>query len=213
LVALQQRCIRRSLGGRLGAFAAVFVVLLGSMIVAVDHQADPTQRFERAIMLITRVLLWFAIGPMALSIAGLSPSRGRAEGLEALAIIRGNSPGQLAAGRKLAAMSTVAARLGLFSVLMCLLVAAVSWQGWGSLLLRGAHLVAFALVCGVVIGGIAALCAEYAGRYGRVALLAVVLIPWVIADVVNRPVFSLPGALDGLLATLVALSSLPGPAL
>jgi hypothetical protein len=115
---------------------------------------------------------------------------------------RGGSSAGLAIARLVAAMTTIARALAI-PTLAVALAALGTWtpgEGLGRLA-RGLLCAAlFALSGGVVLGSAASLCERALFRRGRSLLLALVLVPWILADLVGRPGLSIPGALDALVS-------------
>ena len=174
----------------------LFALTTGAVLV---DSTDPVD-LSGFIVQSVRWLLWLGVGPLALAIANGRLERDRADGVEALASLRGHDAGALESARMLAAVVQTSLRIGLPSVLLCLLLALLSWRDAVALLVQAMGLVVFAMFGGLVVGGAAALCGRVGGRRGRSVLLAVVLIPWVVAAGVQRTEWSLPAVVDLALA-------------
>lgn len=146
--------------------------------------------------------LWLAGLPIALAAADDRARLDREDGIAALVASRGGSSAGLAIARLVAAMTTIARALAI-PTLAVALAALGTWtpgEGLGRLA-RGLLCAAlFALSGGVVLGSAASLCERALFRRGRSLLLALVLVPWILADLVGRPGLSIPGALDALVS-------------
>ncbi|HZO11901.1 MAG TPA: hypothetical protein VFB62_01540 [Polyangiaceae bacterium] len=149
-------------------------------------------------------LLW-CTAPFLLGLASAPRVRDRQDGIEAMVLVRGGRAVELATARTFAAMFGVTLRLLLPALLFAL--AAASVAGPRASLLQAALLSGFACFAGILLGGIAALAGEAAGARGRELFMAIVLVPWVLADVASEPLWSIPGLLNaGLSLIEVALA-------
>jgi hypothetical protein len=201
-VSLARDRLRRSTGGRIGVLGSFGVLLFALVTGAVLLDSPSPADLPGFIVQSVRWLLWLGVGPLALTIANGRPARDRADGVEALASLRGHDVAALESARLLAAVIQTSLRIGIFSVLLCLLMALLSWRDAVPLLVQALGLGAFSMFGGLLVGGTAALCGRVAGRRGRGVLIAVVLLPWVVAGGVGRAQWSLPAVVDlALLAT------------
>jgi len=211
LVSLARDRLRRSAGGRIGALGAVGVLLFALVTGAVLVDSPSPVDLPGFVVRSVRWLLWLGVGPLALAIANGRPERDRADGVEALASLRGHQGGALESARLLAAVMQTSLRIGVPAVFLCLLLALLSRRDADALLVQALGLGAFAMFGGLLVGGTAALCGRVAGRRGRGALLAVVLIPWVVSGGGWRAEWSLPALVDlGLLAAVDATRLVEG---
>ena len=148
-------------------------------------------------------LLWCTV-PFLLGLASAPRLRDRQDGIEAMVLVRGGRAVELATARTFAAMFGVTLRMLLPALLFALAAASVAGP---RALLHAALLSGFACFAGILLGGIAALSGEAAGARGREFFIAIVLVPWVLADVASEPLWSIPGLLDaGLTLIEVALT-------
>lgn len=148
---------------------------------------------------------WLCGGLVALSAAGGCHLTDRAEGAEALVVLRGGSVRTFEAARVLAAMAQVSVAIAVPVAAVGLVATAAAGTVRGAGLALGSLLASlvFAAATGVVVGALAAACGRYGAGRGRWLLLGVVLVPWVVMDMVGAPVWSIPGGLDALLRMLV----------
>ncbi len=156
-------------------------------------------------------IAWIAGAPLALAAAEDHAAVDRREGVEALAAARGISAASLDAARVLGAMTAVAWAIAAPLGALALLTAALAGRGAVVLDRLGVGLaaLAFAGVAGVTLGGAGAVCGRLGRARGRWLLAAVVIGPWILADLAGRGAWSIPGALG---ATLDFLLGARGPA-
>jgi len=189
---------RRRLNGRLGARLSWVLGVGGALVVlglvVVGGESLGTREL---IVRGVRWIAWLAAPPIALAAAGAPAERDRADGVDVLVRMHGVSDRRLGVARGVAAMVEVSYRLGLPAVALCLSVVMVgaAWPLLGML----PGLVLFAGWGGLVLGGLGAACGHFGGARGRSLLLAVVLVPWVVADAWGVPGVSIPGAVDMML--------------
>jgi hypothetical protein len=140
---------------------------------------------------------WLVGAPIALAAAEDHAAADRHDGILALAASRGVSPSGLGAARVLAAMEEIAWGIGAPLATLALLTAALAGRVPAVLDRVGLALgvAAFAMVAGVVLGGLGAACGRLGGARGRWLLLAIVVGPWMLADLAGRGAWSIPGAL------------------
>ncbi len=196
LVALCRYRLGRTLGGRLGRAGPIAVLVVAALMGIALLRGQPYSEVRDLVEGAMRWMAWLGAGPLALSIAAAPAERDRADGVELLALIRGWTRTRLAAARVTAAIIAVAARVGPPAVVLCLLLVAVAPSRALELVALGLAAGAFSAIAAVVVGVLAAVCGHYGGRRGRGLLLAVVLLPWALSDLLSRPGWSVPGALD-----------------
>ena len=148
------------------------------------------------------VTCWIALAPLVLSLANDPVGADRRSGFEVLALSRGHVGVQLAGARVIASSTELALRL-LPAVVVALLIAVLG-RSW-SLFRVAAGGLGFAIVAGVTLGLVANVCGALGAKRGRWLLLAVVLIPWALAEMFHLPGWSLPGALGAALAVLTGV--------
>ncbi len=202
VIALCRRRLNGRFGARLSWVLGVAGVLVALGLVVMGGEALGTREI---IVRGVRWLAWLAAPPIALAAAGAPAERDRADGVDVLMGMHGVSDLRLATARGLAAMIEVSYRLGLPAVALCLSVvmATGAWPLLGML----PGLVLFAGWGGMVLGGLGAGCGYFGGARGRSLLLAVVLVPWVIADAWGVPGLSIPGVVDMMLTLFADVTS------
>jgi hypothetical protein len=201
-VALARERLRTSGAGRAARFGA-WSTALGFAAVAVSVRATDGKDAALAgtIAAAAPWIAWLAGAPLALAAAEDRRGADRREGILALASARGISSRGLSAARVVAAMTEITAAIGAPILALAVLTAALSGrlsEAFGRILL-GLGGVAFAIVAGVTLGGLASACARAGGARGRWLFLAVVLLPWMLADLLGARSWSIPGALAAIL--------------
>jgi hypothetical protein len=190
-LALCQRQLATRLASKLGWFLAYLVaitfVLLGAIV---SDLLDLSGLIGDAL----RWMWWLGAGPVALAAAAGPVERDRREGISAMCAVAGVGERELRVGRALAAMLGCAVRMAVPALTMCLLFAsfAPSW----SLARQALGAVAVALIAGSALGLFASVCGQFAAARGRLLLVAVVFIPWIVSDAWSLPNLSLPGVVD-----------------
>lgn len=149
-----------------------------------------------------------AATPTALAAASNRRAEDRDAGIEALAAMRGIPMRTLEGIRVAAAMSQIGRSIAVPMLVLTLLTVALA--GSAAMALRrcllALGLVTFSAIVGVTLGSIATLSARFGGRRSRALFLAIVLVPWMIAEMFGRGMYSIPGALNAALSFLVDLS-------
>jgi hypothetical protein len=216
LIALARARLRQTKGGRWSALLGL-LLLAAFGVIELILRADegPGVAFGGLLETATRAITWAAGAPVALAAAHNRARADRDEGIEALAASRGAGPRSLAAVRTFAAMLQATIAVGAPLVVLALLAVVLTGSVPSALRHLGLALglAGFSLVAGVTIGGVAAACERVGGARGRSLLLAVVLIPWVLTDLVGLRAWSIPGALNAALTFVVRASGLGGPGL
>jgi hypothetical protein len=144
---------------------------------------------------------WLAGVPLSLAAADDARTADRRDGVLALAAARGFGPSGLGSARALAAMIEIARAIAVPLVALALLTAALAGRAGAALdrIGHGAGAALFAIVAGVTLGGVGAACGRVGGARGRWLLVAVVIGPWMLADLAGRGAWSIPGALGAVL--------------
>ena len=202
LVALAARRLRASAGGRIATVTSIPIVLAFAGIALVLRRVDGAlSPLEGLVPHAAAWLAWAAAAPLALSAARDRRLLDRREGLDALAAGRGFSESALEAARALGAMTTITTALGAPLVVLAIFTAALA----GSLRLALARVglaalaAVFAVIAGVTLGGLASICARVGRARGRLLLFALVVGPWMLADLLGHGAWSIPGALAAVL--------------
>ncbi len=146
-------------------------------------------------------LVWIGLGPVALVLAHDPEGRDRTEGVTDMLACRGVGRDELRRARFVASVLEAIRVLGLPALLLS---AAVFYHGVHA---RAAGLVAgilgVCLMTGGVVGLLASACGHLAGRRGPGWMAALVIIPWLVADVLGDGL-SLPTLIDAWLSRLVS---------
>jgi hypothetical protein len=147
-------------------------------------------------------IAWLSAVPLALAAALDHAAADRREGIVALAAARGISPSGLASARVLAAMAEITSAIGVPLVFLAIVTAAIagSVEGAREGLAAALGAITFAAATGVTLGGIGAACARAGGPRGRTLFAAVILGPWILADLAGYGAWSIPGALSAVLS-------------
>jgi hypothetical protein len=210
LVELCRARLARSRIARLGLVSAWGTTLVFAVMAIALRAGDGVDAsFGGLVVQATRIVAWVAGGSVALAAAADRASLDRRDGIETLAAVRGASPLALAAARALATMIQVARAILGPALSLAALAVILSGTVFVALSQLGvaAAVAVFAVVTGVVVGAAADVCARLGRRQGRWLLLAVIVAPWIAADIAGRSAWSIPGALSALLELAVRLLS------
>ncbi|WP_437602346.1 hypothetical protein WMF28_12040 [Sorangium sp. So ce590] len=201
-VALGCARLRGARGGQLGLAMAALISLGYGVAALVLRLDDGTTALEGLLGSAARGLAWAAAGPIALAAAHDRPASDRRDGIEALAAARGISRAPLHGARSLAAMLEIARVVALPLAMLSTLAALLSGSALLALhhLAFGAALALFGVVSGVTLGGLASASGRIAGARGRALFLALILVPWALADLAGDSRWSIPGALGAFLS-------------
>jgi hypothetical protein len=197
LVSLCHRRLSLRAGARASWVLGILVAGAGAGIAVLGENRE---------YLVPEMAVWLAwcMTPLLFGAASAPRERDRREGIESLVTLRGVGSAELAAARTLAAMLGVLWRMAVPSILLTLALA--SLEPLRDAAMHGALLLVFAGAAALLLGTVASLCGEAAGARGRELLVAVVLVPWVIADVTSSPAWSIPGLLGTSLDVLDVLA-------
>lgn len=210
VVALCRSPLAATRAGRAARLLGVLTVTgfaFAAVMVRVSDGADAP--LEGVPLTAAHWLAWLAGAPLALAAAGDRTALDRHEGIEALTASRGISPAGLDSARALAAMSAVGLAVGVPLLGLTLLTAALA-DRVAVVLHRaalGVGVVLFAAIVGVTLGGVGSVCGRLGRRRGQWLFAAVVLGPWVLADLAGHGAWSIPGALNAVLDFLVGARS------
>jgi len=192
----------------------MLVAIVFAILALILRIADGVTWFPGLIETALYWILWIAGGSVALVAANDRPGADRADGLESLVASRGASPEALAASRVLAAMVELAVVIGAPAVALALFTAAIA----GTLEMALRHLAfvlavaVFAAIAGATLGGLASACSRIGAARGRSLFAAVVIVPWLLADLAGRGAWSIPGALRAVLSFSLRVAAGGGPA-
>jgi hypothetical protein len=202
VIALARARIRATGGGRAGRFlgrlAAAGFAAAALGLRGTDGAGAP---LSGLVVTAAHWVAWLGAAPLALAAAQDLAGKDRREGVDALSAARGVSPTGREAARALAAMAEIASAVGVPLVVLAGLTAALA--GRTSVALHRASLAAgaaaFAVIAGVTLGGLGAIAGRLGRARGRTVLVALVVGPWVLADLAGHPGWSIPGALAAVL--------------
>jgi hypothetical protein len=154
-------------------------------------------------------IVWLVAVPLALAAAEDRRALDRADGVEALAASRGLSLVGMESARVLAAMAEIAASIAVPVLALAVLTAALAGHVGAALhrVTLGLGVAGFAIVAGVTLGGVGAACGRLGRARGRWLLVAVVVGPWMLADLAGHGAWSIPGALGAVLDFALGLRS------
>lgn len=198
MVSLCRQRIRRRFGARLAWLLALSVALVfGAIGAGADAGTDASVLLGNAM----RWLCWVGAGPLVASVA-LSPrARDRQDGVVALVARHGVAEPRLATGRFIAAATETTLRVLVPALLACAMIAAAGRLHAGPVLVAG--VLATSLLAGASLGALGASCGLWGGERGRLVLVALVVLPWAVADQWSMPALSVPGALDAAIVFFV----------
>lgn len=199
LVSLCRERLRRAPGARFGTAAVVAIAFGFGMVLAfVQQDGGAAAALDGMLRSATRWMAWVGGGAIALAAAHDRAAVDRRDGIEALAAVRGARGGALHAARALSAMQMIALVIGVPALVLAVVGAGLSGSMPAGLRVLGVGvgLAVFAGAAGVALGGLAAVSGRVAGARGRLVLVALVLVPWALADLAGNARWSIPGALD-----------------
>ena len=190
-LALCQRRLEAQLGARI---AWLLASMTAAAFVVVAAVVADTLTLDSVVGDGLRWLCWLGAGPTALVAAASPAMRDRRDGIETLSRLHGVAAAELRSARTVAAMWACTKRIALPGTVMALLIVALSPAP--STAVRALFLVAIASLVGAVIGWLAARCGQWAGEHGALLLSAIVMLPWIVADLWPIPNLSLPSLVD-----------------
>jgi len=209
LVALARERLGASSLARFGRGGAIAIASGYAVVAVVLRAADgPAAPLAGLVASAAPSIAWIGAGSIALAAAHDRAAVDRRDGIALLAGSRGASSEALAAARVVAAMIAIGRGVGLPLIGLALLVAAIAGSASGAargLAVTLAALV-FSAICGVTLGAVAAACGSLGARRGRSFFVAVVVVPWLLADLAGLGAWSLPGALGAALDTAMRLA-------
>ena len=104
-------------------------------------------------------------------------------------------------GRFVAAAVETTLRILVPAMICCAMIAVAGRLYAGPVLIAG--VLATSLIAGVMLGVVGAGCGLWGGDRGRIVLLALVILPWAVADQWAMPSLSVPGAIDAAIVFFV----------
>ena len=209
--------LRLTLGRSFGVRAArVYAGLLAIAVVAII--AASTGRFgadNTSLSIVARsaaMLVWIPGAMSALALATPPKDAALAQGIAALAAVRGFDARRLARAEAMATVRLVAEVIVVPLIAMVVFVFAIAARGG----LAGAvrplvGSTVFGLVASLVLGLLASLCRSWGGSRGRRWLAAIVFGPWFFAEAALSgriaPYLSIPGLLGRLWEAVATVSA------
>jgi hypothetical protein len=205
-VALSRARLGRTTLSRVGlASGALLGALFATLAIVLRATEGTSAPLEGIVGLGAASITVVAAAPTTLAAASDRTAEDREAGIEALAATRGMHAQGLHVVRWVASMVQIGRAIGLPLVGLGLVTVALSSSG--SMAMRrivfALGLFAFAALAGITLGTIAAVAARLGGRRGRLVLAAIVIVPWMLAELAGRGWYSIPGALSALLSLLV----------
>lgn len=154
-------------------------------------------------------IAFVAAAPTTLAAATDRRTSDREGGIEALAAMRGLHVARLELARTYAAMMHIARATAFPLMTLALAITALASSGAMALRRIGITLglVFFSAIVGVVLGSVAALSTRIGGRRGKLVVSAIVLLPWMIGELFDRGLYSIPGALNAALSLILDLGN------
>ncbi len=209
-------CRARLAGSGSGRFAwgAAVAVALAAFVIAVsirvtDGPAAPVGGlFRKAAGLIG----WISGSLLAMAAAKDASAADRADGVEALVAARGVGASLLRSARTLGATGQIARTLGLPLAVFALATAALAADLTTALrrVAAAALLLAWGVVAGVTLGGLAAVSSRLFGARGPSALATIVIGERLVAGSLGLAVWSIPGALEAVLSMVLGATGVGG---
>lgn len=212
LIALLRERLRQTKGGRFSALLGISLLAGFGVIALVLRAVDgPSASLGNLVVSAAKLITWAAAAPIAFAAANDRARADRDDGIEALAESHGIDRYVLRAVRVAAAMYQVAHSIGLpiliLSLLSVLLSGTIALAVKNIALMLG--LAFFSALAGCTIGGIADLCGRIGMARGRHLFALVIVLPWLLSDLSERP-WSIPGALNAALNWIVRTSGFSG---
>ena len=211
LVTLLRHTLGRSWGIRVARFYAGLLSL--GVMTAVGLSAGGLGANDGALSLVARsaaMLVWIPGAACALALARPAKDASLAQGIAALAASHGFDARRLARAEMVASVRLLAEVILAPLVLMGFFVFVIMARGGLVAMARpllGSIL--FGLVAAIVLGLVTSICRSWGGERGRSWLAAVVLGPWLVAEVALSgrlaPYVSIPGLLGRLWEALAAV--------
>ncbi len=209
-------CRTRLAAARSGRFArglSLLIVGFAFVIALSLRSADgPVAPLGGLLRKTAIVLAWISGGLLTMAAAKDTAAADRADGIEALVSARGVTASLLRAARTLGATVQIVRTIGFPLAAFALATAALAADVPTALrrVIAAALLFAWAIVVGVTLGGLAALCARLFGARGPGALLTIVVGERIVAGALGLAVWSVPGALDAVLSLVLGATGVGG---
>ncbi|NUO49979.1 MAG: hypothetical protein HOV80_14080 [Polyangiaceae bacterium] len=203
-----QRLDRTGLG-RLARTNAMFIAAASVVWIVYLRAADgPTAPTLAIPVKVARAALWLSAFPLAFAAAHQRRLVDRRDGIEALALARGVDGRQMVSARFAGTLARSVSVIALPAVLAAVvsLACANTMRSAADRMLILAVVSGFGVLAGAVLGALGALSELVAPQRGRSVLLATLFVSWGLADLAEKPFFSITGMLGLVLkGTLRAL--------
>ncbi|HVK66809.1 MAG TPA: hypothetical protein VM694_20130 [Polyangium sp.] len=205
-MALSRARLGRTTLARIGLFGgALLGASFASLAIVLRATEGTSAPLEGLVGLGAASITLLAAAPTTLAAASDRTAEDREAGIEALAATHGVHAQSLHVVRWIASMVQITRAIGLPLVGLALVTVALSSSG--SMAMRrvvfALGLFAFSAIAGATLGTVATFAARMGGRRGRVFLAAIVIVPWMLAELAGRGSYSIPGALSAMLSLLV----------
>ncbi len=205
-VALSRSRLAQSILSRIGFVSGMSLALSLVVFAVIVRATDgPVAPLDGLIDVGAASIACVAAAPTTLAAATDRRTADREGGVEALAAMRGFHVAHLELVRTYAAMMQIARTTALPLMTLAVAIAALASSGGMALRRIGMMLglLVFAGIVGVVLGSVAAFSARIGGRRGKLTVSAIVLLPWIVAGLFGRGIYSIPGALDAALSLIL----------
>lgn len=152
----------------------------------------------------------YAGAVVAFSLAGAAKSADPQEGARHLATARGFSSRDLAIAETSASVRLASEAIAFPTLALALFCAVASRSPEVASLLPFLGIAIFGGVASVVLGGLASICRQWGGARARTALLAIVVLPWIVGEALlegrGSEYVSIPGLLAWMWRLLIGAS-------
>ncbi|MDI1435279.1 hypothetical protein [Polyangium sorediatum] len=205
-MALSRARLGRTTLSRLGLACGVLLGASFAVLAIVLRATEGTRApLEGLVGLGAASITLLAAAPTTLAAASDRSAEDREAGIEALAATHGVHAQSLHVVRWFASMVQITRAIGLPLVGLALVTVALSSSGAMAMrrIVFALGLSVFSVIAGTTLGTIATFAARMGGKRGRVLLAAIVIVPWMLAELAGRGSYSIPGALSALLSLLV----------
>lgn len=211
------RLVRESLSRRWGVrgariYAAIVSLGVSATIWLVARRYGPDGTALSLVARAAAMLTWIAGGLATLALAAPSKDTALIDGIVALASARGLGNEALARAGMIATVRLLVEVIVVPIIAIGVFVFAfVAGGSIESAFWPIAGAVVFGVVAAIVLGAAASSCQRWGGAQGRSWLMAIVLLPWLLADTIASgrvaPYLSIPGLLGRVWETLTGVGS------
>lgn len=194
--------LRRARGARWARYTGYAVLgTFAGCAIALRSIDGRTAALEGYVVLAARVSAWLCGGLVALSATNQRAWTDRRDGVELLSAMRGVTGRTLEVARVLSVAMEIARAVLVPPLVVGLLTVSLAGSLSSAIARVGVLgvLLLFALVEGIVVGAVASVLDRLRPAGARGLLVAVVVLPWALLDLIGSPGLSIPGFLSGLL--------------